>query len=183
MTDLAAAIGVQQLKKAWGFQRRRSEMAARYDAELADSGVTLPPHPNDGDTHSWHLYVIRLEQQTGINRDEFIERMAARGVGWSVHFIPLHLHPYWRDMYHLQPHHFPLSWQAYRSAPQSTNQALPPRTRIDFYHRVTALLPAIVMRPWVRNYMPSRHVQVAIDATIAVFQPAPSASRLPRRRA
>jgi len=60
--------------------------------------------------------VIRLEQQIRINRDEFIERMAARGVGCSVHFIPLHLHPYWRDMYRLQPHHFPLSWQAYRSA-------------------------------------------------------------------
>jgi len=116
LTDLASAIGVQQLKKAWGFQRRRAEMAARYDAELADTGVIPPPHPNDGDTHSWHLYVIRLEQQIRINRDDFIERMARLGVGCSVHFIPLHLHPYWRDMYNLQPHHFPLSWQAYRSA-------------------------------------------------------------------
>jgi len=116
MTDLAAAIGVQQLKKAWGFQRRRAEMAARYDAELAGAGVIPPPHPNDGDTHSWHLYVIRLEQQIRINRDDFIERMARLGVGCSVHFIPLHLHPYWRDVYNLQPHHFPLSLQAYRSA-------------------------------------------------------------------
>ena len=116
MTDLAAAIGVQQLKKAWGFQRRRAEMAARYDAELAGAGVIPPPHPNDGDTHSWHLYVIRLGKQIRINRDDFIERMARLGVGCSVHFIPLHLHPYWRDVYNLQPHHFPLSWQAYRSA-------------------------------------------------------------------
>src|SRR5262249_13191712 len=116
MTDVAAAIGLQQLKKAWAFQRRRAEMAARYEAELADIGVTPPPRPNHGDAHSWHLYVIRLDQQVRINRDEFIERMAARGVGCSVHFIPLHLHPYWRDMYHLKPHHFPLSWQVYRSA-------------------------------------------------------------------
>ncbi|HKQ80049.1 MAG TPA: nucleoside-diphosphate sugar epimerase/dehydratase [Blastocatellia bacterium] len=53
--------------------------------------------------------------------------------------------------------------------PQSTNQAHPPRTRIDFYQRVTALLPSIVMRPWVRNYMLSRHVQMAIDAAIVIL--------------
>jgi dTDP-4-amino-4,6-dideoxygalactose transaminase len=116
MTDIAAAIGIQQLKKAWNFQRRRAEMAARYDAELADQPILPPPRPNEGDTHSWHLYVIRLDQRLGLSRDEFIERMAARGVGCSVHFIPLHLHPYWRDLYHLLPHHFPLSDQVYRGA-------------------------------------------------------------------
>src|SRR5262249_14024970 len=97
MTDLAAAIGIQQLKRAWGFQRRRAEMAARYDAELAGEPVILPRRPRDGDTHSWHLYVIRLRQEVGISRDEFIRRMAARGVGCSVHFIPLDMHPYWRE--------------------------------------------------------------------------------------
>jgi len=119
MTDLAAAIGIQQLKKAWNFQRRRAEMAARYDAELVDSAVILPPRPpdpKDGDLHSWHLYVIRLDHSVGISRDEFIKRMAARGVGCSVHFIPLHLHPYWRGVYDLQPHQFPMATLAYERA-------------------------------------------------------------------
>jgi dTDP-4-amino-4,6-dideoxygalactose transaminase len=116
LSDLAAAIGIQQLKKAWNFQRRRAEMAARYDAELVDQPVILPPHADGEDIHSWHLYVIRLDDSVRIGRDEFIRRMADRGIGCSVHFIPLHLHPYWRDAYDLQPHHFPLSWLAYERA-------------------------------------------------------------------
>jgi dTDP-4-amino-4,6-dideoxygalactose transaminase len=116
LTDLAASIGIQQLKKAWDFQRRRAEIAARYDAGLSDQPVILPPKPPAGDVHSWHLYVIRLDDSVGISRDEFIKEMAARGIGCSVHFIPLHLHPYWRETYKLQPHDFPAAWQAYRDA-------------------------------------------------------------------
>ncbi len=117
MTDLAASIGIQQLKKAWNFQRRRAEMAARYDAELANLPLILPPRNSGaGDIHAWHLYVIRLDHSVRISRDDFIERMAACGVGCSVHFIPLHLHPYWRDFYDLRPHHFPMSGLAYERA-------------------------------------------------------------------
>jgi dTDP-4-amino-4,6-dideoxygalactose transaminase len=116
MTDLAAAIGLQQLKKAWGFQQRRAEMAARYDRELAETPVILPPKPVGNDVHSWHLFVIRLDDSVEMTRDSFIQQMAERGIGCSVHFIPLHLHPYWRDAYQLEPHHFPLSWLAYQRA-------------------------------------------------------------------
>ena len=116
LTDLAASIGIQQLKKAWAFQQRRAEMASRYDAELADLPIVRPPHPREGDVHSWHLYIIRLDEGVRISREEFIQRMSARGIGCSVHFIPLHLHPYWRETYQLQPHHFPLSWRAYERA-------------------------------------------------------------------
>jgi dTDP-4-amino-4,6-dideoxygalactose transaminase len=83
---------------------------------LVDQPVILPPHADGEDIHSWHLYVIRLDDSVRIGRDEFIRRMADRGIGCSVHFIPLHLHPYWRDAYDLQPHHFPLSWLAYERA-------------------------------------------------------------------
>ena len=116
LTDIASSIGLQQLKKAWAFQERRQKMAERYDAELADLPIALPPQPDNDDLHSWHLYAVRLGDSAGISRDEFIQQMSARGIGCSVHFIPLHLHPYWRNAYDLQPHDFPMAWRAYERA-------------------------------------------------------------------
>ncbi len=116
LTDIASSIGLQQLKKAWGFQEQRQRMAERYDAELAGLPITLPPQPENGDLHSWHLYAIRLNDHAVISREEFIQQMSARGIGCSVHFIPLHLHPYWQKAYDLQPHDFPMAWRAYERA-------------------------------------------------------------------
>ncbi|HBB35159.1 MAG TPA: UDP-4-amino-4,6-dideoxy-N-acetyl-beta-L-altrosamine transaminase [Cyanobacteria bacterium UBA8803] len=116
MTDLAASLGIHQLKKAWTFQQKRAEIAKRYDTELANLPLLLPPTPKDGDVHSWHLYVIRLVDLAKISREAFIEQMAARGIGCSVHFIPLHLHPYWRDTYYLKPRDFPCALSAYERA-------------------------------------------------------------------
>lgn len=113
MTDIAASLGIHQLKKVNIFQRRRAEIAALYDELLADLPLILPSHPNDADMHSWHLYVIRLTSEVKIGRDEFLEQMFSEGVGASVHYIPLHLHPYWRDTYHLSPEMFPVSQSAY----------------------------------------------------------------------
>jgi len=107
MTDIAASIGIHQLKKAWAFQKRRGEMAALYDATLAELPVLLPPKGAVGETHAWHLYVLRLKDGAPVDRDRFIELMAAKGIGCSVHFIPLHLHPYWRDRYGFKPEDFP----------------------------------------------------------------------------
>lgn len=116
LTDIASSIGLQQLKKAWGFQEQRQRMAERYDAELAGLPITLPPQPENGDLHSWHLYAVRLNDHAVISREEFIQQMSARGIGCSVHFIPLHLHPYWQKAYDLQPHDFPMAWRAYERA-------------------------------------------------------------------
>jgi dTDP-4-amino-4,6-dideoxygalactose transaminase len=116
MTDMAASMGIHQLKKAWAFQQRRRAMAERYDRELAGLPVTLPQRENQGDVHAWHLYVIQLQSNAGIQRDRFIEEMSQRGIGCSVHFIPLHLHPYWRDTYKLKPEDFPNALAAYQSA-------------------------------------------------------------------
>ena len=113
MTDIAASLGLHQLKKAWQFQARRQEMAQRYDQALAGLPVLLPPQAPAGDTHAWHLYVLRLAPSAKVKRDRFIELMAARGVGCSVHFIPLHLHPYWRDRYALKPEQFPCAHELY----------------------------------------------------------------------
>ncbi len=114
LTDIAAALGLHQLKRIDGFQRRREDIAARYDAALADLPLILPPRPvNEGDVHSWHLYVVRLKDEAGTTRDAVIERLFADGIGVSVHYIPLHLHPYWQERYALRPEQFPHSQKAY----------------------------------------------------------------------
>jgi len=109
LTDIAASIGIHQLKKAWKFLERRKEIADRYDAALAGLPVELPPRTTGDDIHSWHLYELRLPDNAPVSRDRFIELMAERGIGCSVHFIPLHIQPYWRDRYNLQPDDFPIS--------------------------------------------------------------------------
>ncbi|MEN9630846.1 MAG: hypothetical protein RJA10_4074 [Pseudomonadota bacterium] len=113
LTDIAAAMGIHQLKRAQGFQQRRAEIAARYDAALAGWPLVTPPVPAAGDRHAWHLYALRLGDGAGIERDRFIEALFDRGIGCSVHYIPLHLHPYWRDRYALRPEQFPHSQHAY----------------------------------------------------------------------
>jgi dTDP-4-amino-4,6-dideoxygalactose transaminase len=115
MTDLAASLGIHQLKKAWTLQQKRAEIAKRYDAELVDLSLLLPPQPKNGDTHSWHLYIIRLDNSAHISQEAFIEKMAAARIACSVHYIPLHLHPYWRDTYHLRPEDFPCALYTYKS--------------------------------------------------------------------
>jgi dTDP-4-amino-4,6-dideoxygalactose transaminase len=113
MTDIAAAMGIHQLRKADRFQARRAQIAAMYDEALRELPIMLPPHPAPGDKHSWHLYVIRLGDSVAMARDRFVERMFELGIGCSVHYIPLHLHPYWRDTYGLRPEMFPASQKIY----------------------------------------------------------------------
>ena len=135
MTDIAASLGIHQLKKAWAFQKRRQQLAARYDEAFADLPVILPPKALAGDTHAWHLYVLRLTPQAPISRDRFIERMAEAGIGCSVHFIPLHLHPYWRERYALKPEDFPHSLASYQA---SVSLPLYTRMRPEDQERVIA---------------------------------------------
>jgi len=109
LTDLAAAIGLHQLRKADAFHRRRSELAERYLAELKGLPLLLPPRAEAGGTHAWHLFVVQLADSASVSRDEAIERLYAAGIGCSVHYVPLHLQPYWRDRYRLSPGQFPHS--------------------------------------------------------------------------
>ncbi len=113
LTDIAAALGLHQLKRARGFQQRRAQIAARYDEAFAGLPLVTPPLPAAGDLHAWHLYALRLGDGAGIARERFIESLFEQGIGCSVHYIPLHLHPYWRDRYGLQPAQFPHSQHAY----------------------------------------------------------------------
>jgi dTDP-4-amino-4,6-dideoxygalactose transaminase len=113
MTDIAASMGIHQLKKANAFQQKRAHISALYDAGLAGLPIIRPPHAATGDVHSWHLYVMQLDDSACVARDVFIERMFKQGIGCSVHYIPLHLQPYWRDAYKLTPEMFPVSQRIY----------------------------------------------------------------------
>jgi dTDP-4-amino-4,6-dideoxygalactose transaminase len=113
LTDIAAALGIHQLRRVAAFQRRRAEIAARYHEAFAGLPVQVPAGPPGADLHAWHLYALRLGSEVALSRDTFIERLFERGVGCSVHYIPLHQHPYWRERYQLQAQQFPHSQAAY----------------------------------------------------------------------
>ena len=115
MTDIAASLGIHQLRRAREFQQRREEMADRYNNAFNALPVILPPGAPKGNSHAWHLYVLRLPADSKIKRDRFIEFMAEKGIGCSVHFIPLHIHPYWREKYGLKPTDFQNALDLYRS--------------------------------------------------------------------
>ncbi|OEJ38240.1 hypothetical protein AR457_27785 [Streptomyces agglomeratus] len=96
MTDVQAAIGRAQLRHLDGWQRRREAVARRYEDGLRQvPGLVLPAGPPAG-RHAWHLYVVRVLSGFGTGRDELIGRLAERGIGTSVQFIPLHHMPYFR---------------------------------------------------------------------------------------
>ena len=75
--------------------------------------MSRPAAAAPGELHAWHLYALRLGEGAGIARERFIERLFDAGIGCSVHYIPLHLQPYWRDRYALRPGQFPHSQAAY----------------------------------------------------------------------
>ena len=102
-TDLQAAIGREQLRRLPAWQQRRAAIAARYDAQLAGlEGLELPPRPA-ADAHAWHLYIVRIHHRPfGIDRDTAAERLAEAGIGTSVHFIPVHHLPYFRNLLGLE---------------------------------------------------------------------------------
>ncbi len=144
LTDIAAALGIHQLKRAQAFHVQRRRLVAAYDEALAGLPVVLPPKAAAGSQHAWHLYVLRLGDDAGIERDPFVERLFEAGIGCSVHYVPLHLHPYWRDRYALRPGQFPHSQHAYERM-----VSLPLHTRMeveDVQRVVTAARAALGYR-------------------------------------
>jgi dTDP-4-amino-4,6-dideoxygalactose transaminase len=113
-TDIAAALGLHQLRRAHAMRARRAAIACAYGAAFTDLPLVLPAEAPPGELHAWHLYVVRLLDDARIGRDALIEALRARGIGTSVHYVPLHLHPYWRDTYGLKAQQFPVSTDAYR---------------------------------------------------------------------
>ena len=115
MTDVAAAMGVQQLARLPAFVERRQYLAQRYHAALAGLPLVLPAAAPAGDVHAWHLYVIRLAPGARLSRDALVQGLSDLGIGTSVHYVPLHRHPYWRDRYQLTPAMFTQADAAYQA--------------------------------------------------------------------
>ena len=113
MPDISAAIGIHQLKKINIFQAKREAMAEIYFNELKELPIILPEKAPDNDQHAWHLFTIRLDDSVKISRDDFILEMSKRDIGCSVHFIPLHRHPVWKEKYNLKAENFPIAEKAF----------------------------------------------------------------------
>lgn len=116
MTDLQASLGLQQLKKLESFEKRRKEIAGFYANALADlKEIELPQVSQDVDP-AWHLFVIRLKlAQLKIDRGQFMKELEDRGITTSVHYLPLHLQPYYKNRFGFHKGDFPLSENAYDS--------------------------------------------------------------------
>jgi dTDP-4-amino-4,6-dideoxygalactose transaminase len=117
LTDIAASLGLAQLAKCERFLQARRRCAEFYNRAFADLPEVATPTVREGLTHAWHLYVLRLDQaRLRIDRAAFIEELRALNIGTSVHFIPLHLHPFYRDTYGYKPQDFPVASAVYAQA-------------------------------------------------------------------
>jgi dTDP-4-amino-4,6-dideoxygalactose transaminase len=129
MTDIQASLGIHQLRKLDGFINRRTHLAQLYSEAFADVPELDIPIVHDHRKHAWHLYVIRL--RTGmlrINRAQFIDELKSRNIGTSVHFIPVHLHPFYQRTFAYRMGDFPVAESIYERIvslplyPQMTDQ-------------------------------------------------------------
>jgi dTDP-4-amino-4,6-dideoxygalactose transaminase len=115
LTDIAASLGLEQLKKAQAFAAARRRIAEAYTDAFADLPEIRTPVRSPGKQHAWHLYVIQLGlERLSIDRRGFIEAMRQNNIGTSVHFIPLHLHPFYRQTFGYRPEDFPKAFAAYQ---------------------------------------------------------------------
>src|SRR5262249_4700030 len=114
LTDIAAAIGIHQLARAEAMREAREEKARQYQSRLASiEQIELPPDdPNR--VHSWHLFPVKLNLDSiSIDRNQFVEELKKRGVGCSVHWRPLHLHPYYERTFGWQPTDLPFATEVW----------------------------------------------------------------------
>ena len=121
MTDIAAAIEIHQLRRAEEMREQREAIAAQYFQQLGDvDEIELPEDPPNR-IHSWHLFPIRLDLgRLDVDRNTFLAELRESGVGCSVHWRPLHLHPYYQETFGWTADDFPVAtaeWQRLISLP------------------------------------------------------------------
>ena len=114
LTDIASAIGLAQLRKAEAMASRREIIARRYHEAFGGEPALQIPADRDDRRHAWHLYTLRLNlSELDIGRARFVEALKGENIGTSVHFIPLHVHPYYRETYGYVPDDFPVAYGEY----------------------------------------------------------------------
>jgi dTDP-4-amino-4,6-dideoxygalactose transaminase len=117
MSDLQASLGIHQLRKLDGFIERREELSRRYDQGLEDFEEVEVQKPRPDRRHARHLYPILLDlDRLRIDRAQFIEALRAENIGSTVNFIPVHLHPYYREVLGFKEGDYPVSEGIYRRA-------------------------------------------------------------------
>jgi dTDP-4-amino-4,6-dideoxygalactose transaminase len=119
LTDIAAAIGIHQLRKSNFFYNKRKKIADKYNAAFSKLKpylrIPVISNKNSNYPHAWHLYVLLLNKnKLTISRDEFITEMKRQKIGASVHFIPLHMHPLYKKKYHYRLGDFPVAENIYQ---------------------------------------------------------------------
>ncbi len=144
LTDIQAAIGLHQLRKLPAFHARRGQIFQRYNAAYSQLKEVQTPALRPGVEHAWHLYVLRLNlERLDLSRNRFIEELKARNIGASVHFIPNHIHPYYRQKYGYQPEDLPI---AYREYQRMVSLPLYPRMTDEDVQDVIAAVEGIVVQ-------------------------------------
>ena len=114
MTDIQASIGIWQLRKLERFQARRREVARRYTQAFSEDDALEVPVERPYVEHSWHLYCLRLRlERLRIDRNQFIEELKKRNIGTSVHFLPIHMHPYYKNKYGFGENDYPVAYSNY----------------------------------------------------------------------
>jgi dTDP-4-amino-4,6-dideoxygalactose transaminase len=140
LTDIAASLGITQLARLETTLESRRAIAVRYNRGFADHpDLVLPATEGDAEIHSWHLYSLRIRGDRS-RRDRVIELMAREGIATSVHFIPLHRMPYWRDRYGLSNPDFPVAEELF--AGQISLPIYPSLGQPDVDRVIAALLRA-----------------------------------------
>jgi len=114
ITDIQCALGISQLRKLQGFLKRRREIASIYDKAFEELSNITPLAVRDEVRHAYHLYVVRIDfQSIGCDRARFFEESVAKGIGVNVHYIPVHLHPFYRRCFGTSPGLCPVAEKVY----------------------------------------------------------------------
>lgn len=150
LSDLHSALGLVQLRRLPEMQRRRLAHVQRYQGRLSRLESLQLPAVRPGAEPSWHLFVIRLvpragesPEQTGERRERFIRHLQEQHIGSSVHFIPVPVHPYFRDRYGYRPEDFPVAWREYQ---RMVSLPLSPALREEDVDDVIAAVTAALAR-------------------------------------
>jgi dTDP-4-amino-4,6-dideoxygalactose transaminase len=170
LTDIAAAIGIHQLCRADEMHRKRTQLAKRYTELLADVEELTLPRRMPNRIHSWHLYVVRLKlDRLKIDRSGVIDALKLAGITTSVHWLPLHMHPYYREKYGYAPEDLPVAANLY---PEVITLPLFPDMTEEQVTYVSDTLKSVI----AQNLMLRPHHSQSSPSNLTTLLPAPCAN-------